>query len=1546
MRKKIIATLLAVVLLLGLIPLTSIGGGVAYAAPSYPRATAIDATKIDLGHGITVTAAQLIPGTPTTEEVPDMGTYYNNSGTINIYVDAIPNDVTELTWSQDSIAAALTVNWGSYAGEEYTKGFTQEGITVSADDNWKAKNHECFFAYDNETFLGPTCLYDVAIMLTPPRATAIDATKITFDNSDVKVAYAQLIPGTPTATDGDYGTIYKNSGKINIYVDAIPDDVTTLTCELAEALEVEWGSFADTAVYVDHVFNLVELSSADGWRAADFECFYAGDAEGNGPSAAYDVAIYEGACPPQATAIDATKITFANSDVKVTYAQLIPGTPTTEEVPDVGTYYNNSGTINIYVDAIPDDVTELTWSSDSIAAALTVDWGSYAGEEYAQEFTENGITVSAGDNWKVKNHECFFAYDNESFLGPTCLYDVAIYEGGVREQGVVLSDGVASRTSDTTAEITFSASEAGTYVWAWADAGTVPAKPTEMQPAEMTAGTNSFTVNDLTAGAKKLRVWASDSSGNSAADPLDINIYAYTSAEWPQLTSFTFPNGTWTANGITLTDDNISVNQYETLTPYSAGDATKFYAGEVIIRCEENVSAPNISPALQDWQASAAVPAGFSDLSVSSGMIYPGKNGIVSVSAKRDGVTYTYYYTVKVSCDGLIYSVPDEWKSGEAGQYTFSPGKYLSNYANWSLTAVTCTWGTTSDKDTLNFTSGSDTFTLTNGEGHSQKYTVTLDMPWQFVILPQKGYDLSALSADGRSLSGYEDLSTPSNRVTKHINKGQTVTISIKPTGENKNKVIDTVTLKSLDGITTFSANDVPITISGNTFSFTMPGTNVMVDSVAFKEDTSPRYSIFTSTTKYRNESDIYAMGSVTITDGENPIGDAHAGNEVTAAAASAEHGAYTFQFDRWEAEGFTLTEEQQTSATITFEMPANEVSLKAVFKKVGAELTFEARPESALTRVELGNQIGVYMSLDFATEKKDIVKSGAKIIVRAAGKDQFVRESYTVTDQDSNTIEYTLDPLGGCVFTVPENATSVHVIADYRAKEFSEITTAANDAAMGSATATVNGTPISAAVTEGETVTLTATPKFRYKLDSWTAVYADGSAIDFELTSEAETPNIATFTVPANGKKINITANFVRDETQNSTECEMRSVGLYDGETKIGKLSKSSTNYTITVPADTDTSKLGEMLLKLTCSDYATITKSGDTEAKDWASGQPCGMVLNTPATFVVTAEDGTTTKTYTITIKMATAPDVPTLTNGSATRTSKTGATVKFTSNEAGTYFYKVVEHGAAAPTVDTGKNGTSAVQGENTITLSNLTEDARDIYIVVKNASGGESAALKVEIPTYGSSETPDTGKFTLTVTTPKGGTLTTNRTKANEGDEIIVTVKPDSGYQMVEGSLTYTLAVDGGETVKITGNRFTMPSCDVSITCKWETASVVSSGITGFSINGVAGTVNSTTNTITITMPRGTDVTKLTPAISTSGVKSLTPGSGETVNFTNSVTYTATMDDGSTRTYIVTVYVDKGTLADQFWDKLTDFYQQIPWWKYAEQQQSSSKYPKYW
>ena len=1378
-------------------------------------------------------------------------------------------------------------------------------------------------------------------MLTPPLATEIAATGITFTGqTEMKVTHAQLIPGVPTVEETDFGPNYYNCGKINIYVDEYPD-AASLEVNLKEALTMNWGSYSEDDGYNPDVAT-VTVTAENGWRNDEAGFISALDEDfTSGPTSYYSVAIYEGYCPPLATAIDATGITFTGqTEMKVTYAQLIPGVPTVEET-DFGPNYYNCGKINIYVDEYPDAAS----LEVNLKEALTMNWGSYSEDDgYNPDVAT--VTVTAENSWRNDKAGFISALDEDFTSGPTSFYSVAIYEGGVQDQGLVLSEGVASRTSDTTAEITFSASAAGSYVWAWADEGTTPEKPTNMESGVMAAGVNKFPVNDLTEGAKTLRIWAADESDNSAT--LDISIYAYTSAAWPQLTSFAFGGGSWTVNGITLTDGNIQpVVNYEEPEPYTTGDTIRFYAGEVIIHYEGKAAAPQGSQAdLTGWTATAAVPAGFSDLSISSlgrtSFLNLREKDFIAVSAKSDGITYTYLYKVAVSCSEFLYNVPSTWKQGESNiKFTYSPAEYQRDYNNWELATkgVEYTWGTTADKEALDFTSGSDSFTLTNGAGNTQTYTVTLDMPWQFSVSKQTGYNLSALSVAGKSLRGNTDLSK--NGFTNEIRSGQAVTMSIKPTGDNKNKVIDTVTLtKSKDNET------IPAEISGNTFTFTMPNDCVSVTEITFQEDDSELYGISASATRYRDESAAYAMGTVTVTDGETPIGEAHAYNEVTVKATPVEHAAYDFQFVGWDTEDVDLTLEQKTASPMTFVMPENEVTLTAVFEKKGVELSFSANPANALSSVSL-----VSMDKDTTestimtlfTSHKDIVKKGAKIAVRPTGTSQYVLEGYEVKDQDGNIINYDNGAFDGCQFTVPENATSISVVAKYRAKAFSTITVSSNDTAMGSAAATVDGKPVGAAVTEETTVTVTATAKFRYKFKDWTVAYKDGSEVDFALTSSEENPNVATFTVPTSGKEIVITANFERDETQNSNKCEITSVGLYNDEGKIGTVSKSSLNYTITLPADTDTTDLANMILKLTISEFATVTKENDPD-KDWVAGAPCGMALDTQTKFTVTAEDGTT-KDYTITIKKATAPNAPTLSNGSATRSSKTAATVKFTSNEAGTY-YKVVNQGATAPTVDTTKNGTAAVKGENTISLTNLTAEARDIYIVVVSTSGGKSAPLKVEIPAYGS-DVPDTGAYKISVSTPKGGTITTNRTKADAGDEIIVTVIPDDGYQMVEGSLCYGFA-DGGAPMDkvITNNRFTMPAGDINITCKWETATTTAKGITAFSINGVAGAVNNTTNTITVTMPRGTDVTKLTPVIATNGVKSLTPGSGVTMDFTNAVTYTATMDDGSTKTYTVTVYVEKGTLADQFWDKLTDFVNQVPWWEYAKHQQSTSSYPKYW
>ena len=647
--------------------------------------------------------------------------------------------------------------------------------------------------------------------------------------------------------------------------------------------------------------------------------------------------------------------------------------------------------------------------------------------------------------------------------------------------------------------------------------------------------------------------------------------------------------------------------------------------------------------------------------------------------------------------------------------------------------------------------------------------------------------------------------------------------------------------------------------------------------------------------------------------------------------------------------------------------LAGDNVTIKAKFRsKAFASVTAVADATMGSATVAVGDST--------PAETQYVVYEDQTVTLTATPGDRYTLTGWEVKEAGSDTLIPTTPVEGNAnqaTFTMPatkENITATAIFAVDPAKASTACVLSNVTLNIPGATSERSGTKYTITVPANTDEAALAQAVLKLEISEYAAVKKTGEADNWPAEGKAcgmTLDQAVTFTVYSEkcllGKDDTAKADYTVTITKaKSSEKDITAVKLLNADKSViaeGKL--SGTTWTITLPSDTDKAlinKIGtstDVFMQINYTGVSLAQAEGYDDATGiigkWSSGNVmCGVSPNSSNTFTVTAEDGST-KTYTVEIKY-TAPNAPTLSNGSAARSSKTAATVKFTTNEAGTYYYKVVTHGATAPTADEIMKSTTkgtASAGETTFTLSNLTEDARDIYIVVVSASGGESTALKIEIPAYGGgTETPDTGKFTITANAPKGGTITTNRTKADKGDEIIVTVTPDSGYQMVEGSLSYSLAVAGGETVKITGNRFTMPGGNVTITCKWETATTTAKGITSFSINGVAGAVNNTTNTITITMPRGTDVTKLTPTISTNGVKSLTPGSGETVNFTNSVTYTATMEDGSTKTYTVTVYVEKGTLADQFWDKLTDFVNQVPWWEYAKHQQSTSSYPKYW
>ena len=700
-----------------------------------------------------------------------------------------------------------------------------------------------------------------------------------------------------------------------------------------------------------------------------------------------------------------------------------------------------------------------------------------------------------------------------------------------------------------------------------------------------------------------------------------------------------------------------------------------------------------------------------------------------------------------------------------------------------------------------------------------------------------------------------------------------------------------------------------------------------------------------------------YSDKAVVTVNGSRDITSAKPGAQLTVAISDVDE---YYLFDHWEITQngvenadplFPDAEKKNTSITFTMPSNAEGVTIHAVMKErlisVGYQVIVNKQSHSDMavfTFTVNGQNV---------PSGKEILKKGdvCQFTVTPADPERYVLKEITAYRAETEMERR---------FFVTTNASGSFIVDEwyysYSLKVTLEEKTEDNARHDITLTQVTGGTITSSNSTAqpNTTVTLTAAPDSGYTLKSW--IVKDEQQKAISVTTDKTDRNVGTFTMPKSN--VTVTAEFESTSEITPTITSVALVKSTDGSL-VAKGAPSGDNWTITIPNTVSAETVAKIPEGLSGLNLKIVTPAGvkvkqegggGSYEGDWSKGDiSCYMPVGEEVMFKATA--GTATKDYTIKLIYSGSgePTEPILSNSSATRISNSGAAVQFSSNVAGNYFYKVVNHSAAAPTVEeilASSNKGTASTGVNNITLSNLGDGARDIYIVVVDASNNRSVVLKIEIPAYGSIDVPDTGAYTITVKAPKGGTITPNRTKANAGDEIIVTVTPDSGYQMVADSLTYTLAVAGGETVKITNNRFTMPEGNVSISCQWETAATTSTGITGFSINGVAGAVNNSTNTITITMPRGTDVTKLTPVITTNGVKSLTPGSGETVDFTNAVTYTATMGDGSTKTYIVTVYVDKGTLADQFWDKLTDFATQVPWWQYAEKQQSTSKYPKYW
>lgn len=125
----------------------------------------------------------------------------------------------------------------------------------------------------------------------------------------------------------------------------------------------------------------------------------------------------------------------------------------------------------------------------------------------------------------------------------------------------------------------------------------------------------------------------------------------------------------------------------------------------------------------------------------------------------------------------------------------------------------------------------------------------------------------------------------------------------------------------------------------------------------------------------------------------------------------------------------------------------------------------------------------------------------------------------------------------------------------------------------------------------------------------------------------------------------------------------------------------------------------------------------------------------------------------------------------------------------------------------------------------------------------------------------------------------------------------TVNPASGDPVdFTNPVTYTVTAEDGVTTQ-----------DWTVTSN-VLAPETSTDITGFTIEEQVGEaiINAVYHTVAIAMPNGTDVSALEPVITVSDYASVNPASEEAVDFTNTVSYTVTAEDGTTtQDWMVTV-----------------------------------------
>lgn len=264
------------------------------------------------------------------------------------------------------------------------------------------------------------------------------------------------------------------------------------------------------------------------------------------------------------------------------------------------------------------------------------------------------------------------------------------------------------------------------------------------------------------------------------------------------------------------------------------------------------------------------------------------------------------------------------------------------------------------------------------------------------------------------------------------------------------------------------------------------------------------------------------------------------------------------------------------------------------------------------------------------------------------------------------------------------------------------------------------------------------------------------------------------------------------------------------------------------------------------------------------------------------------------------------PVLSGGTVNRTSDTAATIGFTTNEAGTYYYQV---DGSAPTAGTlvlsGTSGAMSNNG-NTINLSGLAAGAHTVYIAAKDAAGNVSNMLTIPVPAFVVNvDGVSLNKTSITINAGGYETLIATVSPSNATNKTVSWSSSNTSVATVSGGVV-TAAAPGTATITVTtADGSKTAECTVTVT-----------GTISHTATGYNGTYDGNSHGITVTVssPAGTTVKY---RADDSGDYTLTENPAYTNAGTYTVYYQITKDYYTTVTGSATVTISQAMPSVTRW-----------------------------